>query len=1045
MEQLELLLFQFLMPDNDARKNAEEQIKHLARDPELVPALLHQIRNARSANVRQLAAVLLRKKIVGLWMKLNPQLHASLKNLLLESITLDNSLAVRRASADVVSALAKQDVPAGNWPELLPFLFQCSQSLQEDHREVALVLFSSLTETIGEILRPHFATLHAIFLNGLRDQSAKVRVAALKAGGTLVGYIESEDEVRMMRELIAPILDVSRYCLETGSEDVAVLAFEIFDELIESPVSLLGQSIPVIVHFALEVALNSKWEQSTRYQALQTISWLAKYKPKTLVKHKLVPAIISSMCQILSEEDFELDEYSVSADRAAAEVLDTMALHLINKHVFPHVFSFALSNFQRSEYSIREAAVMSLGIIAEGCYEIMRSNLTDILNLVLQAFEDQEKAVRGAAGFTIGQFAEHLQPEIVLHYERVLPCIFKVLTDPNAEVQEKAYYALAAFCEHLGSEILPFLPVLMERLVATLQCSRRDLQETCMSAICSTAAAAQSAFIPYAPGVLELMKSFLVLTADEDLPARARATELVGIIGTAVGRQYIEPVLPSFVEAAISGFSLDYTELREYSHGFFSSVAEILEGDLEQYLPRLVPLAYATCDLDDGTTVDFEVENEDGEFGDVSSDDGDDNNQNLRNVSIRTGVLDEKAAATQALGAFALHSKGAFMPYLEATLKILRKHSMYFHEDVRLQAFIALQHMLTATQATFPNTDTISAQAKHVLGVVMELYLMCLKSDSDKDTVAQVCTCLAEIYRHQDAKAMEPFFLLTSEEVLKLLRQEATCQRTDDTDDEDDGQLDTDQALMDAVADVLPAMATCMGPSFEPIFSQHFEALMKFSKESRAANDRTMVIGCVAEIARAIGSQIIPYIPRVMPVALQELRSAEAANRRNAAYCVGQLCKNGGVKAEEFYGSALAALHPLFSEGEEDVVRDNAAGAVARMITTQSQALPLSQVLPVLVRALPVKADLEEATAVYTCLSNLILASQPEILPLVPQVLPIFAKVAASTDELPEEAKVLIGRAVAHLLSHYRDEMQPLLSNIPADQANALAAIVRKI
>ncbi|EFJ36956.1 hypothetical protein SELMODRAFT_140759 [Selaginella moellendorffii] len=984
------------MPDNDARKNAEEQIKHLARDPELVPALLHQIRNARSANVRQLAAVLLRKKIVGLWMKLNPQLHASLKNLLLESITLDNSLAVRRASADVVSALAKQDVPAGNWPELLPFLFQCSQSLQEDHREVALVLFSSLTETIGEILRPHFATLHAIFLNGLRDQSAKVRVAALKAGGTLVGYIESEDEVRMMRELIAPILDVSRYCLETGSEDVAVLAFEIFDELIESPVSLLGQSIPVIVHFALEVALNSKWEQSTRYQALQTISWLAKYKPKTLVKHKLVPAIISSMCQILSEEDFELDEYSVSADRAAAEVLDTMALHLINKHVFPHVFSFALSNFQRSEYSIREAAVMSLGIIAEGCYEIMRSNLTDILNLVLQAFEDQEKAVRGAAGFTIGQFAEHLQPEIVLHYERVLPCIFKVLTDPNAEVQEKAYYALAAFCEHLGSEILPFLPVLMERLVATLQCSRRDLQETCMSAICSTAAAAQSAFIPYAPGVLELMKSFLVLTADEDLPARARATELVGIIGTAVGRQYIEPVLPSFVEAAISGFSLDYTELREYSHGFFSSVAEILEGDLEQYLPRLVPLAYATCDLDDGTTVDFEVENEDGEFGDVSSDDGDDNNQNLRNVSIRTGVLDEKAAATQALGAFALHSKGAFMPYPFAC-------------------------------------------------VVMELYLMCLKSDSDKDTVAQVCTCLAEIYRHQDAKAMEPFFLLTSEEVLKLLRQEATCQRTDDTDDEDDGQLDTDQALMDAVADVLPAMATCMGPSFEPIFSQHFEALMKFSKESRAANDRTMVIGCVAEIARAIGSQIIPYIPRVMPVALQELRSAEAANRRNAAYCVGQLCKNGGVKAEEFYGSALAALHPLFSEGEEDVVRDNAAGAVARMITTQSQALPLSQVLPVLVRALPVKADLEEATAVYTCLSNLILASQPEILPLVPQVLPIFAKVAASTDELPEEAKVLIGRAVAHLLSHYRDEMQPLLSNIPADQANALAAIVRKI
>lgn len=45
---------------------------------------------------------------------------------------------VRRASANVVSVIAKYAVPAGEWPDLLPFLFQCSQSAQEDHREVSL-------------------------------------------------------------------------------------------------------------------------------------------------------------------------------------------------------------------------------------------------------------------------------------------------------------------------------------------------------------------------------------------------------------------------------------------------------------------------------------------------------------------------------------------------------------------------------------------------------------------------------------------------------------------------------------------------------------------------------------------------------------------------------------------------------------------------------------------------------------------------------------------------------------------------------------------
>lgn len=54
------------------------------------------------------------------------------------------------------------------------------------------------------------------------------------------------------------------------------------------------------------------------------------------------------------------------------------------------------------------------------------------------------------------------------------------------------------------------------------------------------------------------MQGFMTLTKDEDLPARARATELVGIIGIAVGRNVIGPVLPNFIEAAIEVFFLHF-------------------------------------------------------------------------------------------------------------------------------------------------------------------------------------------------------------------------------------------------------------------------------------------------------------------------------------------------------------------------------------------------------------------------------------------------------------------------------------------------------
>lgn len=47
-----------------------------------------------------------------------------------------------------------------------------------------------------------------------------------------------------------------------------------------------------------------------------------------------------------------------------------------------------------------------------------------------------------------------------------------------------------------------------------------------------------------------------------------------------------------------------------------------------------------------------------------------------------------------------------------------------------------------------------------------------------------------------------------------------------------------------------------------------------------------------------------------------------------------------------YYSSIFVALHQLFGESEsDDAVRDNAAGAVARMIMTQPQAVPLAQVI----------------------------------------------------------------------------------------------------
>lgn len=79
-----------------------------------------------------------------------------------------------------------------------------------------------------------------------------------------------------------------------------------------------------------------------------------------------------------------------------------------------------------------------------------------------------------------------------------------------------------------------------------------------------------------------------------------------------------------------------------------------------------MPLSFNSCNLDDGSAVDID-DSDGGEningFGGVSSDDEAHDEPRVRNISIRTGVLDEKAAATQALGMFALHTKNSYAPY----------------------------------------------------------------------------------------------------------------------------------------------------------------------------------------------------------------------------------------------------------------------------------------------------------------------------------------------------------------------------------------------
>ncbi|CAM9930356.1 unnamed protein product, partial [Sphacelaria rigidula] len=203
----------------------------------------------------------------------------------------------------------------------------------------------------------------------------------------------------------------------------------------------------------------------------------------------------------------------------------------------------------------------------------------------------------------------------------------------------------------------------------------------------------------------------------------------------------------------------------------------------------------------------------------------------------------------------------------------------------------------------------------------------------------------------------------------------------DEEDDEDDDTIDGNVA--NASCDLVGAFAKVFGPSFTDSFDVFLPSVLRYAKGSRPASDRAMAVGCLAEVFECIGPACAKYINHALPLIKRSLVDANAGVRRNAAFCAGTLAQGGGDAIVPHYLDILQALHPLFQlsgKGVEGGVVDNAAAAVARMIMAAPAAVPMDQVLPVLLSALPLKADRSENEAVYTCLLGLIHMRHPEVL-----------------------------------------------------------------
>eukprot|EP00568_Trieres_chinensis_P003331 CAMPEP_0183297598 /NCGR_PEP_ID=MMETSP0160_2-20130417/4834_1 /TAXON_ID=2839 ORGANISM="Odontella Sinensis, Strain Grunow 1884" /NCGR_SAMPLE_ID=MMETSP0160_2 /ASSEMBLY_ACC=CAM_ASM_000250 /LENGTH=1086 /DNA_ID=CAMNT_0025459447 /DNA_START=174 /DNA_END=3434 /DNA_ORIENTATION=+ len=1042
--------------------------------PALVEVL--KARGGQPDAVRHVAAVVLRKRISGHWSKFDTPTKSALKTELLAILAAEPERTVRNGAVGVAAAMCRLECGdegdaataggAAGWAELFQFVAAAAGDANPEARELAFLLLSETTETVAVHLKAQFPSMAATFAAALADSDPKVQNSAVKALGGLLSYLADEKEVECFAALVPPVLNVAEGCRKRGDADAVSAVLDVLYDLAYSPSPAVSVHMVPAVKFCLACVQDSDLEMGVRDTAALVIATTAEAKPKTFGKDEgLLSSVLEALFNLIENsresaagalfesnpawkedmaEDGEYDADDEDGDSPtetsmAQGTLDMLACELPKKYVFQPIMSRCVGRLTSPHPHHRKAGVACLGVAAEGCAEPLREHLPELMPHVFAAAGDADAQVRECACFALGQISEHCQPEILGYSSQILPIVFALLDDTTVAVQATSCYVLEMFCERLEPEgVRPLLDPLVRKLAAMLESTtKRSVQEMAVAALAATAVAAEEEFAPYVGGVASLMTKLMALNEERMHTLRGRALECMGHMAIAVGRETFRPYFSETMRCACEGLTIDSTDLHEFAYAVFANLAKVMGEEFSPVLGELVPHLVKVVGEDEGGIEAQEKEAQAGHFG--ALDDSDEEDEAGHYVlNVRTALLEAKKGAITALGEMAAHTGASYVPHLEETMTVLAHAANNWHPLVKSAVAEALPSMVVPSVAAHHGgeiswekgdvggANPMSAHTQAVVQAVLA-ELTALMKDDDKDTVGKACEGVQSVVELCGPHALVPVASECLANVYALLTRTAACQTGvggvgedglpfGEIPDDDDDDHDT---MLTSVCDLVGSFGRVMGPHFVQYLPQFLPPVCAYAKTSRPPGDRSMAVGCLGELAQELGGEGIRdhWSGVFLPAALAGLADPDDNVRRNAAFCAGVCCEGLGETAAPQYPQLLQAISPLFSidaaRGDAAAAAvDNAAAAVSRMIMASPGNVPMPQVLPVMLKALPLKSDQTENETVYRCLLGLLQMNQPDAVANKAEMRRIFAEATAEgsrvDDDLKEKLKLAL-------------------------------------
>eukprot|EP01060_Flectonema_neradi_P018701 TRINITY_DN255_c2_g1_i1.p1 TRINITY_DN255_c2_g1~~TRINITY_DN255_c2_g1_i1.p1 ORF type:complete len:1075 (+),score=243.02 TRINITY_DN255_c2_g1_i1:63-3287(+) len=1058
-QELENILAGCMNPSQEIRVQAEAAITDLLKKQESVPLLIAQLEHSANEGVRNLGSILLRKKIVGHWRKLEIPMRTELKASLLRSATKEPVRLVRLAVAHCIAMLAKAEVASGTWPELFQFLEQGSQSSEVAHRELVITLLHACAQTLSKKLTENSQAIARLLQAGLTDQDQGIRLRSLKASSAII--LEAEMNTDVVSLLLPSMFQVLQASVQIQDDSVIANTFELIDDILEIPSFQKRQeSLLLIANLSLDIARSDDPNVKLRYKdrACYILGKMC-YRKRFIHENKLVEPICQVAMKLFSDPNctvtvLQLNDEVLSPVAIASSLLHDAALALPSSSIGPPMMGWVKSEIMGNPNASalsKKAAILAMGSLSCGCRDLLMDNIEFVIQIAKMCITDPNPMVKEAALVACCLFADYLQPAILDYHQVVLPVGIELLTDQSAQIREKAAYLVDVYAENLQMDALPYAQNLMTKLsiIAATDCQADGMRARCtgIQAISSVAEAIKEEFAPFAAETYKILIPLLRHTSDAMLPLRARATDTIGVVANASGNHTFDQFFEEVMSLVQQGLSLESQEINELTYGFWANMAELYPEKMDNLMPSLIPHLFATVESANEQQ-EYVPSHPFAELPDAEQDDEFSDDSSLGGVGDKGFVhMDNQlvlavASAVHCLGIFASVSTMPFKQFFDQACMIALKSTLHCDIHVKKNGLEAITHLILYKHREHggtlkpvigtPTNDTLHEETREVTNHGIMALLQVMRTDEDKEVVAQACDSVGELADKLGSVGLHNHIDSLTEELVKFLSNQGICQMTpDDESDDDEMDDDHDQLLIDGVFAMIDKIANAYGPGFRSTFDQIAPLINRYLQGDRPHSDHHMALATLGEACTAMGSAVSDLGDQFIAVCLQFFRSKSQPVVSNACYLTGAAVAACGSAAVPRFPELLTALgNAISKKGQLPQAVDNGVSAVCHMIKVNKDACHLQSVLPTLLQHVPLKTDFAENKNVYTTLATLLQTSPSDVLPHAQAYASSLARgIALSTTD--DDLKPAIHNALASLASD--PSTKPLMQSMPQD------------